>query len=253
MKHGRLTVALALAGVVSVAVFLRGTSEPQPPLTPPVSQQAESHGPVVAGPQANATPTSQPAMTESPETEMVMGIPVLKDRNCTVTRHYVDLGNGMVTEAYSCEPHDKAPDPYEHYSNDELAVLAYSDARAASTLGKRLVEADPKHSREMLIRAAALEPGNVEPIMWLASQAYSLRGNSDAARVAMANAYVITNTARALGSSADIDWIVEDLRSAGFSDEGFAALDRFVKDDLRTIRAIQLDVFGQSSIEEESL
>ena len=252
MTHGRLALALATLGVVAVALFLRGMSD-TPPAATTVPPGMDAPGRIVEESQANTTATSQPATTESPETEMVMGIPVLKDRNCTVTRHYVDLGNGMVTEAYSCEPHDKAPDDYEQYSDDELAVLAYSDAKAASTLGKRLVGTDPKRSREMLIRAAALEPGNVEPIMWLASQAYSLRGDSDAAREAMANAYVITSTARALGSSADVGWIVEDLRSAGFSDEGFAALDRYVEEDLRAIRSIQLDVFGQSSIEEESL
>ena len=169
------------------------------------------------------------------------------------SRDYVDLGNGAVTAAYSCVPHDKAPGEYAQYSDEELSVLAYSDARAASTLGKRLVEADPQRARRMLLRAVALEPGNVEPVMWLASQAYSLRGDSNAARMATANAYVITGTARALGSRADIDWIVEDLRSAGLSDDGFAALDRFVEQDLQTIRAIQLDVFGHSSIEEDLL
>lgn len=253
MKHGRLAIALALAGVVSVATFLRDTGEPQLAPTTPAPPQTEAPRLVVQPSQANPTETPPEETTGSPETEIVMGIPVLRDRNCTVTRHYVDLGNGLVTEAYSCEPHDKAPDEYEHYSDDELAVLAYSDAKAASTLGKRLVGADPGRSREMLIRAAALEPGNVEPIMWLASQVYSLRGDSHAARIAAANAYVITNTARALGSGADIDWIIEDLRNAGLNDEGFAALDRLVEEDLRTIRAIQLDVFGQSSIEEDLL
>ncbi len=245
MKHGRLAIPLALAGVVSAAIFLGGTSEPQPALTTAAPPEAEVHGPVVVETQREAT--------ESPATEIVMGVPVRKDRNCSVTRHYVDLGNGTVTEAYSCVPHATAPGAYEQYSNEELAVLAYGDARAAGTLGKRLVEADPPRARRMLLRAVALEPGNVEPVMWLASQAYSLRGDSSAARMAMANAYVITGTARALGSRADIDWIVEDLRGAGLDDEGFAALDRFVKEDLRRIRAVQLDVFGHSSIEEDLL
>ena len=253
MKHGRTAIALALAAVVAVAVFLRGTSDAPPTTTTPSTTSTEAHGPVLVTSQSDTTAISQEETTASPETEIVMGIPVLKDRNCTVTRHYVDLGNGTVTEAYSCVPDETPPGEYEQYSNEELAVLAYSDAEAASMLGKRLVTADPKRSRELLIRAVALEPGNVEPVMWLASQAYSFRGDSNAARIATANAYVITNTARALGSGADIDWLIEDLRDAGFKDEGFAALDQLVQEDLRAIRAIQLDVFGHSSIEEDSL
>lgn len=253
MKHGRFALALALAGAVTVAIFLRGTSESQPALPTAAPQATEAPRLVTQESPANPAGTSQHVTTESPQTEVVMGIPVLRDRNCTVTRHYIDLGDGLVTEAYACVPHDKAPGAYEHYGDNELAVLAYSDAKAASTLGKRLVAADPGRSRELLIRAAALEPGNVEPIMWLASQAYSLRGDSNEARVAMANAYVITGTARALGSGADIDWLVEDLRDAGLNDQGFGTLDRLVEQDLQMIRAIQLDVFGRSSIEEDSL
>jgi hypothetical protein len=252
MKHGRIAIALALAGVVSAAVLLRGTSATTA-ITTPIPANTEAHGPVVDESRPPTTAIAQQDSTESPKTEVVLGIPVLKDRNCSVTRHYVDLGNGVVTDAYSCVPHDRAPGEYERYGDEELAVLAYSDAKAASTLGRRLVTADPKRSRELLIRAVALQPGNVEPVMWLASQAYSLRGDSSAARMAMANAYVITGTARALGSRADIDWIIEDLRGAGLSDDGLAALDRFVEEDLRTIRAIQRDVFGHSSIGEDLL
>ena len=193
------------------------------------------------------------AETAGPETEIVMGVPVLRERDCTVTRHYVDLGNGTVTEAYSCVRNEEPDDDYETYSDAELAVMAYSDAKAASVLGKRLVEVEPDRSRALLLRAAALEPGNVEPLAWLASQSYSLRGETDAARSATANAYIITQTARALGSDADLDWIVEDLRKAGFQEDDITALDDFAKKDLDRVRSIQLDVYGETSIGEETL
>ncbi len=207
---------------------------------------------LAANAEAAASQTTVP-QTAAPETETVMGISVLKERNCTVTRHYVDLGNGTVTEAYSCVRNEEPATEYSDYSNAELAVMAYGDAKAASVLGKRLVESEPDRSRALLLRAAALEPGNVEPLAWLASQSYSLRGETDAALNAAANAYIITQTARALGSNADLDWIVEDLRKAGFEEHDITALDDFAKKDLDRVRSIQLDVFGETSIGEEAL
>lgn len=254
MKYKLLAVVIVSAGVIAVSTLLHGYIEA--PLEEGVSAQGNSPRmleikSVISD--GDGPPSSAARESRSTETEVVMGIPVLKNRNCTVTRHYVDLGNGMVTEAYSCVPDESAPDTYEQLSDDELAVLAYSDPRAASTLGKRIVDADLAQSRELLIRAVALEPTNVEPVMWLASQAYSLRGNSKLAKDAASNAYVVTQTARALGSNTDVGWIVEDLREAGLRNEGFTALDEAVKEDLRTIREIQLEVFGESVIGEELL
>jgi hypothetical protein len=254
VKTKLLALVVVGAGVISTATLLRSNLEA--PLGKAVPAQSPSPTIIEGNTKVSATDGSASAAAEdfdSPETEIVMGLQVLKDRNCTVTRHYIDLGNGMVTEAYSCVPDEKTPNPYELLSDDELAVLAYSDPQAASMLGKRMVESDPARSRELLIRAVALEPTNLEPVMWLAAVAYSLRGHSKAAKDATANAYVITLTARALGSDSDVGPIIEDLRDAGLTDEGFAALDEAVKDDLSAIRKIQLEVFGKSAIGEELL
>ncbi len=125
-------------------------------------------------------------MPAPPETEIVMGIEVRKDRECAVQRHYVDLGNGTVTDAYSCVPNESVSHDYDRYSDEELRVLSYSDARAASILGKRLVEVDLAESRRLLLRAVALKPANLDPVMWLAAQAYSLRGRDPASQNARA-------------------------------------------------------------------
>jgi len=193
---------------------------------------------------------SEEAVADVPETELVMGITVRKDRNCTVRRHYVDLGNGTVTDAYSCVPNEAPPDDYDQYGNDELRVLAYNDARAASVLGKRLVDVDLEQSRELLLRAVALQPANLDPVMWLAAHAYSVRGDSTAARDASANTYVLTRTAQAMGSAASVDWIIADLERAGFAAGDIAKLDDQVRSALRRIRDIQLEVFGESLVDE---
>ena len=189
-------------------------------------------------------------LPERPGTEVVMGIKVRKDRACSVQRHYVDLGNGTVTDAYSCVPHEAIADDYERYSDDELRVLSYSDARAASVLGKRLVEVDLDESRRLLLRAVALKPANLDPVMWLAAQAYSLRGSSPAAQNARANTYVLTRTAQAMGSGASVDWVLEDLERAGFDEADIAGLEERVRENLRRIREIQLEVYGETLVDE---
>ena len=251
MKPTTIAIGIGVIVTACLAVHLGGQ-----PDTPSAQQAFTEQRPLPENEPAsyrtpgvsNETPRSAP-----PDTEVVMGIPVRKDRNCDVTRHYVDLGNGLVTEAYSCIPEAAQAGDYEVLGNDELAVLAYSDARAAGMLGKRLVESNPERSRAWLLRAAALEPDNVEPLMWLASQAYSLRGESNDALVATANAYVITKTSRALGSDADLDWIVDDLRAAGLDDDDIEYLDEAARRDVESVRSIQLEVFGRTTIGEDLL
>lgn len=238
-----LLLTIIAACLVAVRSFSPDAQTQEQPATsgPPVAAR-ESSPPVTVTPDASAA--------DATETETVMGIEVRKDRNCTVERHYVDLGNGTVTEAYSCVPIQTAVDDYESYSDEELRVLSYSDAKAASLLGKRLVEVDLAASRALLLRAVALQPANLDPVTWLAAQAYSLRGDSPAANEARANTYVLVQTAKAMGSPASVEWIFTDLEEAGFGATDFARLDEQVRKDLRRIREIQLEVFGDSVVDE---
>ncbi len=242
-------LTLLLLGVIAacaVAVRLllpEAGNAPTPAVPEPVA--TESGG--------ELAPVPEPAASDDPETEIVLGLEVRKDRNCTVERHYVDLGNGTVTEAYRCVPVSPLTDEYDHYSNEQLRVLSYSDAKAASVLGKRLVELSPRRAEALLLRAVALQPDNLDPVMWLVAQAHSLRGESQAAQTARAYTYVLTRTAQALGSDADVGWILADLQLAGFSPEDVARLEGEVRKNLRRIRDIQLEVFGETTIDEVQL
>ncbi len=192
------------------------------------------------------------AVEGSPTTETVMGIEVRKDRNCDVERRYVDVGNGTVIEAFTCVPIHESTSAYEELSNETLEVMAFDDWQAASVLGKRLVEADLEKSRHYLLRAVALKPDNVEPMMWLSAHVYSLRGDTLEAKNAIANNYVLARTAQSLGSKTSTQWIVEELREAGFDEADLAELERGVQLNLEYIEKVQLEVFGESSIEEAS-
>ena len=186
-----------------------------------------------------------------PDTETVMGIRVRADRSCNVTRHYLDLGNGTVSEAYSCDRAERPASAYDAYDSRTLEYLAYGDAAAASALGKRLVETDPARARALILRTLALQPQDIEPAMWLASQAYSLRGSTAAARRATANSYILTRIVQELGGEVAVTWIVEDLRESGFEDADLARLDARVARDLRRIGDIQLEVLGERTIRED--
>lgn len=244
MKTKLTLLLLVLVIACGIAMRLNSPAALQAPraTTPPEATTAVAEQGRTA-PGASASPAQA-------ETEVVMGVEVRKDRACSVQRHYVDLGNGTVTDAYSCVPHAAIADDYERYSDDELRVLSYSDARAASVLGKRLVEVDLDESRRLLLRAVALKPANLDPVMWLAAQAYSLRGNSPAAQNARANTYVLTRTAQAMGSAASVDWVLEDLERAGFKEVDIAGLEERVQENLRRIREIQLEVYGETLVDE---
>ena len=101
-----------------------------------------------------------------------------------------------------------------------------------------------------VFRPVALKPANLDPMMWLAAQAYSLRGPSPAAQRARANTYVLTRTAQALGSGANIEWLLADLDRAGFTEGDIAGLEKQVRENLRRIREIQLEVYGESVVDE---
>jgi predicted Zn-dependent protease len=180
-----------------------------------------------------------------------MGIRVRGDRNCTVTRHYLDSGDGTVSEAFSCDQPERPTSAYDAYASRTLAYLAYGDAEAASTLGKRLVETDPARARALILRALALQPQDIEPAMWLASQAYSLRGSTAAARRATADSYILTRIVKELGGDVAVTWIVEDLKESGFEEADLARLDARVARDLRRIGDIQLEVLGERTIRED--
>ncbi len=241
-----LLLTLVVACVIATQLERPDTTPSSQAATP---ADAPAKLPAIVAEEDSSEPDSV-AAPEPPATEMVMGIEVRKDRHCSVQRHYIDLGNGTVTDAYSCVPIETAVGEYDHYSDDELRVLSYNDARAASVLGKRLVEVDLAESRRLLLRAVALKPANLDPVMWLAAQAYSLRGESPAAQSARANTYVLTRTAQAMGSAVDVQWILEDLDGAGFGEKEIAVLDERVRENLRRIREIQLEIYGESLVDE---
>jgi hypothetical protein len=189
------------------------------------------------------------------ETEIVHGLEVRKDRNCTVELKYIDIGNGNVIEAYACTP-NQPPEPgqYDQYDDATLIGMSYADPLAAEVVGKRLAESDPVRARMLLIRSVALRPENTDPILWLASAYYGLVAeNGEPALLEMSENYLLQRIAEELGAGGASDSIRLNLVEAGFRDEDFLEIEGAVRVDLNEIRAIQVEVTGSSELTEWQL
>ncbi|NOX71009.1 MAG: hypothetical protein GXP15_17655 [Gammaproteobacteria bacterium] len=187
--------------------------------------------------------------------EIVHGIEVLKDRKCTVEKHYIDVGNGTIVEGYSCTPNEqREPNVYDDYDDATLAQMAYSDALAAEILGKRLAEDDPNRSRTLLLRSVALRPENTDPLRWLASVNYGLVSTNGVLEVGeLSQNFLLTRVAEELGTTGAAANSRRRLVAAGLEDEDFWALEQEVLAELAHMRAVQVEVNGKSDLPEVSL
>ncbi|MEO1034898.1 MAG: hypothetical protein AAFX44_04970 [Pseudomonadota bacterium] len=257
MRVAKWASALAVVAIGAGAAMFWAAPNATAPNDVEANPAAASPGQVPAAVEAPPV-AGESSVAGSPEyeaqTEIVMGIEVLKDRNCDVKRHYVDVGNGTVVEAFSCEKRASSePDEYEHYTTEELKVLAYDTAGAAVELGKRLHSNDPHAAKQYMLRAVALQPETVAPINWLAAASFSSRGESKEAREDIANNYILNRVAQQFDPRVRVDWLIQEAYRAGLSDADIALFDELAKQDLRRIRDIQLEVTGETSVDEIEL
>lgn len=183
--------------------------------------------------------------------EMVLGIRVRKDRNCTVELKEYVTPAGEMFSAYSCTPRDPAPPhAYAHYDDDTLAVMAYADAEAAALLGKRLIGTDTRRSYELLIRASALEGGNVAHLAWLSDQAFgtvSVNGQLQLGNIK--RQYELARLAARLGdASGRSAYLRNQLIEAGVATDQLAMLDTRAAALFQSMEEIQRTVLGEVNI-----
>ncbi len=241
---------LAAVAVVGYVLTLGDTEDHPPPFVSNHDKTSSELAPVV---ESESTTTTR-SETDS-DFEVVHGLQVRKDRNCTVERRYIDVGNGTVIEAFSCTPNQPAePGAFEEYDNETLAGMSYSDSLAAEVLGKRLADIDPERARMLLMRSVALRPQNTNPILWLASAYYGLvASNGEPAIDEMSQNYLLTRVAEELGTNGAAASIRSHLIRAGFEDKDFLRLEKEITVDLVQIRDVQLEVHGRSELTEPSL
>jgi len=209
-----------------------------------------------AAPQPVATKRyepEQPALDDD-GTELVLGVRVRKDRNCRVElKDYVTTAGEMFS-AYSCTPNNPTPPHiYADYDNATLARMSYADADAAALLGHRLIGKDTRKSYQLLIRAAALDGGNVEHIARLADQAFGAVAINGEPQIAnLKHQYELAALATRLGDNpAKTHYLKNELIEIGVNEDQLGSLDKRADALLQSMRDIQRTVLGEVTIEEK--
>lgn len=243
-----MILAAALAAVTVACLWLMPGSAPrQPAASPPV---ADAPAPRAAEPWlAGDSQASVDAADDGSDdnTEVVLGIRVRKDRNCTVELNDYVTPTGEMFSAYSCTPHSPPPvHPYAHYDDATLEAMAWSDAEAAAVLGERLVGRDKSRSYELLVRATALD-GDVTHLHWLADQAFSaVKINEEVQVDNLKRRYELAALAARLGGDPVMsEYWKHELVNAGVDTTELDRLDGRVDGLLEEVRSIQIDVFGE--------
>ena len=223
--------------------------------TAPVAQTAAISRPAVPAAPIPQAPEDAAKFSDGTQfddgTEMVLGIPVRKDRNCTVEFKDYVTPTGEMFSAYTCTPNEpRPPHVYANYSNETLESMAYSDAVAAALLGQRLIEEDTGKSYELLIRASALEGGNVEHIVWLADMAFNPTAlNGEPQIENLEGRYELAALSTHLGHDPiPAAFLRHELVSAGVDEKRLSELDRRADGLLKKMQDIQRTVIGQVTI-----
>lgn len=178
------------------------------------------------------------------ETEMVHGIEVRKDRNCTVRIHYIDNGDGTTRVAHSCEPDDPAEqDIYDTYATAELEALAYNDSHAAHVLSKRLNKSDHARALEYAIRASALDD-NSPALLWsLANHPIPYKKNNVVQVRSVEDKYVLSAVANARNGTLDVhELYLTQAQQHQANGVDIDELDRRVDEILAEIERIKSEV-----------
>ncbi len=246
-------IAIAAVLGASAAYFIYPDGIEAPGETPAGQAHASNEPATLQTVATNRYQPEQPTLDDD-GTELVLGVRVRKDRNCRVElKDYVTTAGEMFS-AYSCTPNNPTPPHiYSDYDNATLASMAYADADAAALLGRRLIGKDTRKSYQLLIRAAALDGGNVEHIAWLADQAFGAVAVNGEPQIAnLKHQYELAALATRLGdSSAKTHYLKNELTKIGFSENQFSSLDKRAEALLQSMRDIQRTVLGEVTIVEQ--
>jgi len=184
-------------------------------------------------------------------TEVVLGLRVRKDRNCDVELKDYVTPTGEMFAAYSCTPKESMPPhDYAEYDNETLASMAYSDADAAALLGHRLIKKDTRKSYQLLIRASALDDGNIEHLAWLSDQAFGATDINGEPQIAnLQRQYELAALAVRLGDDpGKTNYLRDELLRLGIAEAKLVRLDTRVDVLFQSMRDIQRTVVGEITI-----
>ena len=244
----QITIAAVLGA--SVAVYIYADFNDSPGDTAG-GQAHPGDTPVPEQPVAASSDETEQAVTFDDGTEIVLGLRVRKDRNCRVAFSDYVTPEGDMFAAYSCVPNSPLrTHVYDEYDDETLATMAYADADAAALLGYRLIDENTRKSYQLLIRAAALDGGNIEHLAWLSDQAFgAVAVNGEPQLDNLQRQYELAALASRLGDAPGKSYYLKnELIRFGVDEEQLNLLDLRVDALLRMMREIQQTVLGEITI-----
>lgn len=244
----RIAATMALGAAAACLIYAGLINAPVDAPTKPIQP-----GNIATPEQTPATSPDETGQTAVVDhgTEVVLGLRVRKDRNCRVELKDYVTTDGEMFAAYSCTPNSPVPAHiYADYDNATLAAMAYADADAAALLGHRLIRKDTRKSYRLLIRASALDGGDVQHLAWLSDQAFGAVAINGKPQVAnLQRQYELAALAARLGDDpGKADYLKNELARIGIGDDQFDSLDARVNALLESMRDIQRTVFGEVTI-----
>ena len=193
------------------------------------------------------------------ETEVVAGVEVRKDRDCTIEEHTIYEEDGAISVALECKPNhpEKNRHPYADYDVDTLHEMAYGDPVASEILGIRLIEGhNEKEGLQFIYRAVALSSGRSMKAIDRANNTFYSAivassppdWNPQPAIAQMEQAFVFDFIRKRLANRSD-SYIRSKLEDVGY--QNFVDLKEIAKQILAEMAQIEIDVVGSQSIKEK--
>lgn len=183
--------------------------------------------------------------------------PSLSDNsNCRVTRQYFDSRTGDLRDVYTCTPTEESdPHPYEDWSDETLANLAYGDAKAAEVLGlRKVVSEDPDREAlglTLLYRSVALS-GDLDTFRKAIGRRYAYVSYNGKPLVHNLEQLLVFNLiGEVLGDNRFNPLPIESrLRDLDVSSQELDRIHRATSDILTSMAQLQTEMTGDTTISE---
>lgn len=212
---------------------------------------------------ATTSKDPEPAITSAPQEDVRseavdrfdFARRIEQDPDCHVGQVVIHPETGEPADAIACEPQSSEPSPYQHWSEQVLAGLAYGDPVAAEVLGLRHIQSEDPNQEALglmlLYRSVALS-GDTDTLHRAISERYaivSMDGDPNVHNLKQLLVFAIVATR--LGDTGINSHSIEArLAKAEVSTEEVARLKSGAARILQEMAAIETEVTGNRTIEE---
>ena len=246
--HTTLAIAGLCAVIVGWQVWRVSTDSPDQASgihVPIADEQTSAAESTTSGPEAPARETTHFDFAKKIET----------DADCYVDQIVLHPETGEPVEAYACDPSASEPHPYENWSEQVLAGLAYGDPVAAEVLGLRHIQSEDPNREALglmlLYRAVALT-GDTTTLHRAISERYAVVSEDGTANVHNLKQLLVFGIVASRLGDGGINYrsIAARLAKAEVEASEVTRLKSAAEQILREMASIESEVTGNTKISE---